>query len=197
MTSRDPSSAQVRAIPRLDPHESTIEGVRPIDRVIHVDRRGFLLETLREDDSGVSGNRFTMSYTSLTVPGEFRDVDRWHVHRKQVDRFIVVLGEMSLALFDARPDSASNGHLNVLALHGASWRRPVAGEPATASTSLVPIPTGVYHSLGNLGEEPFLYQNFPTELYNPADEGRVPFTDVIVPALGAPFSWSLVLRPSP
>jgi len=87
------------------PEEIRIDGAKPIPRTIHYDARGFLLETLRRDDDSVNGSKFAMSYTSATVSHAFRDRDRWHAHRIQSDRFLVVLGEMTLALYDARPTS--------------------------------------------------------------------------------------------
>jgi hypothetical protein len=58
----------------------------------------------------------------------------------------------------------------------------------------VTIPREVFHCIGNLHPvEPFLLQNYPTSLYNAADEGRVPFRDTPIPSLGGrPFSWDLV-----
>jgi dTDP-4-dehydrorhamnose 3,5-epimerase len=155
------------------------------------------METLRSDDVSVDGARFSMSYISLTLPGAFRDAHQWHLHKVQTDRFVVLLGEMMLALFDQRPDSPTNGTLEVIRMVGAS---PVPDASATARKEaevihLVPIPPGVLHCIGNLSPEPFLLQNYPTELYNSADEGRVPFTSVTAKRLGGPFDWARVKRP--
>jgi dTDP-4-dehydrorhamnose 3,5-epimerase len=149
---------------------------------------------LRNDDTALRGGRFAMSYTSVTVPGEYRDRDRWHFHPVQSDRFLVPLGEMTLALFDARTESPTHGQLEVLRLTGAPYRRVNAETPGDLTTQIVEVPPGVYHSLGNLSKDNFVVVNFPTELYNAADEGRVPFADVIVPARGIPFDWGHVAR---
>jgi dTDP-4-dehydrorhamnose 3,5-epimerase-like enzyme len=150
------------------------------------------METMRKDDASISGDQFAMAYTSVTVPGEFRDRDRWHVHRVQSDRFVVPLGEMILALYDGRPDSPAAGRLEVVRMTGAPLGAPGHRERRDLISSLVPIPPGVYHCIGNLSPHPYLLVNFPTELYNAEDEGRVPFTEVPVRALGGPFSWELV-----
>jgi dTDP-4-dehydrorhamnose 3,5-epimerase len=160
--------------------------------VIHFDSRGFLLETLRRDDTTVGGQEFAMSYASVTPPGEFRDRDRWHVHRVQTDRFVVALGEMILALYDARSDSPTRSRLEVVRMEGAPYSQPSRGTKREAETSLVSIPEGVYHCIGNLSAQPFLLINFPTELYNAEDEGRVPFREVPIDDLGGPFEWSRV-----
>lgn len=190
------SSALPRLIP-IEPSAIRIGGAKPIVRTLHQDPRGFLLETLRADDTAVDGARFSMSYSSVTLPGQFRDADRWHVHQVQTDRFVVVLGEMTLALFDRRPGSSTEGHLDVVRMTGA--RRDALSSPRARDlvTYLVPIPPGVLHCIGNLAAEPFVLQNFPTELYTPSDEGRVPFASLPVPSLGRPFAWDLVARSSP
>lgn len=152
------------------------------------------METLRSDDSPVDGSRFRMTYTSLTFPGHFRDADRWHVHRVQTDRFVVILGEMVLALCDDRPESPTRGRLEVIRMTGMTHDTLAPSSAGDLTGHLVPIPPGVLHCIGNLGAEPFLLQNFPTELYNPSDEGRVPFASKPIADLGQPFAWELVER---
>lgn len=178
----------------IEATEIKIQGVDPIPRTFHQDPRGFLIETLRSDDKSVNGAHFRMTYASLTVPGEYRDRDRWHVHRLQTDRFVVVLGEMMLALLDGREDSPTFDRLEVIRLRGSPFPVGSSSESAPVLTHLVPIPPGVLHCIGNLSTMPFLLQNYPTELYNPADEGRVPFADRPVAPSGATFSWAGVQR---
>jgi len=184
-----PSAARV--VP-IDPPAIRIGGAKAIPRTFHQDPRGFLIETLRADDDAVDGARFRMTYSSVTLPGQFRDADRWHVHKVQTDRFVVVLGEMMLALCDQRPGSPTHGHLDVVRMTGAPREAISSSRARDATTYLVPIPPGVLHCIGNLGTEPFLLQNFPTELYSPSDEGRVPFASLAIPSLGRPFAWELV-----
>lgn len=178
----------------IDPPSIRIVGSQPIERILHYDPRGFLLETLRVDDNGVDGSRFRMAYSSVTLPGQFRDADRWHVHKVQTDRFVVVLGEMVLSLLDGRPGSRTYGQLDVVRMVGASLKALARAPPRDVQTYLVPIPPGVLHCIGNLASEPVLLQNFPTELYNPSDEGREPFLTQGIPSLGRTFSWDMVRR---
>ncbi|MCI4319001.1 MAG: dTDP-4-dehydrorhamnose 3,5-epimerase family protein [Thermoplasmata archaeon] len=179
----------------IEPFDSHLHDVIVLPRTVHFDPRGFLIETLRSDDASVAGDRFAMSYTSVTVPGERRDIDRWHVHHHQEDRFVVPLGEMILALYDPRPLSPTRGRIEAIRMAGAPVHQPAspAGKRDLA-TAMVTIPREVYHCIGNLHrEEPFLLQNYPTALYNAADEGRVPFVDSPISSLGGrPFSWDLV-----
>ncbi len=177
----------------VEPPEIRIAGVATLPRTFHLDARGFLVETLRDDDPPPVRAPFRMSYSSLTRPGHFRDVDRWHVHRIQTDRFVVVLGEMILALFDRREDSPTRDRLAVVRMVGATYAaRDGTPDAAKAGSHVVTIPPGVLHCIGNLSSDPFLLQNFPTELYDPGDEGRVPFVDLRIPSLGRTFSWDLV-----
>jgi dTDP-4-dehydrorhamnose 3,5-epimerase-like enzyme len=153
------------------------------------------METLRSDDTSVAGHQFAMSYTSVTVPGERRDRDRWHVHHHQEDRFVVPFGEMILALYDPRPASPTRGRVEAIRMAGAPVRQPASPNgKRDLLTAMVTIPREVYHCIGNLHDvEPFLLQNYPTSLYNAADEGRVPFIEAPIPSLGdRPFSWDLV-----
>ncbi len=181
-------------IPPVEPESIRIDGARPIPRTFHYDPRGFLLETLRKDDASVRGSEFAMSYTSATVANEFRDVDRWHAHKIQTDRFVVLMGEMTLALYDARPASPTHGRLEVVRMVGAPFDGQYGTTKRDVPSSLVPIPPGIYHCVGNLSDRPFVLTNFPTELYNPGDEGRIPFRDVPIESLRGPFAWDRVAR---
>lgn len=178
----------------VDPPKVRIRDVVVIPRALHMDPRGLLVETLRADDAAVKGDHFAMTYTSVTVPGEMRDRDRWHVHQHQQDRFVVPLGEMVLALYDARERSPTYGTLDLLRMVGAPVQAPGTLGKRDETTHLVTIPERVYHCIGNLHpSEPFVLQNFPTRLFDPADEGRVLFQDVPVASLGGQgFSWSSV-----
>ena len=178
----------------IAPSEIRIVGAAPLARTVHLDPRGFLVETLRRDDAAVGGERFALAYSSLTVPGQYRDADRWHAHRIQTDRFVVPLGTMTLALLDARRESATYGRLEVIEMAGRPFSAPPVERPATETLALVPIPPGVYHCIGNRSSAPFLLQNFPTELYDPGDEGRVPFTEAAGLTGGVPFAWDRVGR---
>lgn len=182
---------KARTIP---PSSVRIRDVVVLARAIHQDPRGLLIETLREDDRPVGGEHFAMTYTSVTVPGEMRDRDRWHVHQHQQDRFVVPLGEMVLALYDARANSETRGTLDLLRMTGASIGHPNRTSKLDSITHMVTVPEGVYHCIGNLhSTEPFFLQNFPTRLYDQKDEGRVPFESVPIESLGGRgFAWELV-----
>jgi len=181
-------------IQTIAPTDSRILGVTVFPRVVHGDQRGFLMETLKSNEAPVRGNEFAMSYVSLTFPGQMRDKDRWHVHHHQMDRFVVLMGEMVLALYDSRPESQTHGVLQTVLMKGAfGTPHEPHGSKGDANTFMVTIPEEVYHCIGNLSDSPFLLQNYPTRLYDPADEGRVPFTSVPIDCLDkTPFAWEKV-----
>ena len=76
---------------------------------------GVLVETLRSDWKEIygDGREFAMQYFSVTPPGLARDENKWHLHYKQEDRFLVVAGEVVTACADYRRDSETYGLLNL------------------------------------------------------------------------------------
>lgn len=188
------------SIPRIEPSELRIHDSVVLLRALHGDPRGFLVETMRTDDRSIGGDQFAMSYTSVTLPGQFRDRHQWHLHQHQTDRFVVPLGEMTLVLYDARPSSPTSGTLAAIRMRGAPYHLPPGAPfPSHGSTYLITIPPGVCHIIGNLHpSEPFVLVNYPTRLYDPNDEGRRAFGEVPIAARGgAPFDWDQVQRDPP
>ena len=166
--------------------ETSIPGVLVRPLAVNRDPRGTLTELLRADWVGVFGDDlpFAQVYASVTAPGIARDEDRWHLHRRQTDRFVCLAGRMAVAIADARDDSPSLGRLLLVEL--------VAGEDAPAP-AMVAIPPGTLHGIVALGDAPAMLLNFPTRLYDASDEERVPFADAgIAVANGDLFSWDIV-----
>ncbi len=154
---------------------------------VNRDPRGILVETLRADwrDCYDAAERpFAQSYYSLTEPWIARDEDRWHVHARQEDRFVVPAGDVALALHDVRDGSPTRGRLNLIRLGDSNGDN---------GQYLVVIPCGVLHGFMVVGPKAALLLNYPTRLYDPADEGRVPFAEVAARLPdGTLFSWDLV-----
>lgn len=148
-----------------------IDGViiRPL--AIHQDATGSLVETLRRDWTDVFNDKelaFAMQYMSITPPGVARDEDKWHVHKDQQDRFICVGGHIVTACFDPRQNSKTRGQLNLF----------VMGPKIPEEMYLLVIPKEVYHGFINIAKVPAYLLNFPTQLYNPDDEGRIAKTEL-------------------
>ena len=146
--------------------EDLIDGVvvRPLK--IHRDASGILVETLRIDwddvYKSINGD-FAMQYMSKTPAGLARDEDEWHVHQKQKDRFICISGKIVTAVYDPRDDSKTNGKLNLFSM----------GPGTDEEMYIVVIPEETYHGFMVISQEDGMLLNFPTQLYNGEDEGRV------------------------
>lgn len=163
-----------------------IEGVTLRGLQVNRDPRGTLTELLRSDWPDVYGPEmpFAQSYLSTTGPGVARDEDRWHVHQHQTDRFYCISGQIVVAIADARASSATAGRIMLVEL--------TADSDAPASL-MVTIPPGTLHGFVVASEAPASLMNFPNRLYDPSDEGRLPFADAgITFPDGTPFTYDAV-----
>lgn len=167
---------------------SRVEGAVLRELVTHRDPRGTLTELLKADWQDVFGEGmpFAQVYTSTTAPGVARDVDMWHLHQHQTDRFYCLRGTIVVAIADPREDSPTRGNVMLVQL--------AAAEDGPAPL-LVTIPPRTLHGFVVTSEEPATLLNFPNRLYDPSDEGRVPFGEagVTFPD-GTPFSYDAVRR---
>jgi dTDP-4-dehydrorhamnose 3,5-epimerase len=60
---------------------------------------------------------------------------------------------------------------------------------------IVLIPKGTLHGFLVVSKEPAILLNFPTGLYNPQEEGRVPYEEANVKLdSGEDFNWDLVRK---
>ncbi len=153
---------------------------------VNKDESGVLVETLKtnwEDIYG-SGREFSMQYYSITPPGLARDEDVWHFHPTvQEDRMGVIQGEVIIAIADKRENSETKDVINLFRVN------------ALEDPYLLLIPKNTFHAFFVSSKEPAILINFPTALYNPEEEGRMPFekADVRIED-GTPFSWDLVRK---
>lgn len=173
----------------INAEQISIEGVGVLKRTIFADSRGFLIETFansKEQDPSV------YSYSSLVQPGCAKDVDKFHHHQKQQDRFTVVLGKLWILLYDTRKNSPTYGRVEVVEVSGGN---PEIQEKIILPAYTITIPQGVYHGIKNPGELPTILVNHPTFEYNPEDEGRTLFSEIQIPFINnANFSWDLVKK---
>jgi dTDP-4-dehydrorhamnose 3,5-epimerase-like enzyme len=159
-------------------HDVVIRALRT-----HRDPRGTLTELLRADWPDVFGDRmpFAQVYTSTTAPGVARDVDKWHVHQHQTDRFYCVSGRIVVAIADPRDDSPTNGALMLVEL---------SAQDDAPAPLMVTIPPRTLHGFVVTSETPATLLNFPNRLYDANDEGRVPFTEANIRlGDGRPFQY--------
>lgn len=151
----------------LNNQKDLIDGVILRKLVLHKDESGLLVETLRidwEDVFNLNNMRFAMQYISVTPPKIARDEDKWHVHGLQKDRFICVSGRIVTAIYDPREASPTKDKLNLFLMS------PQKEE----EMYMVVIPEETYHGFMVISQQPGYLLNFPTQLYNPEDEGRIP-----------------------
>jgi dTDP-4-dehydrorhamnose 3,5-epimerase len=156
---------------------------------VNEDESGVLVETLRKDwvDIYNDGREFSMQYYSETASGLARDEKVWHYHPTvQDDRFSVIKGEVVVAIADNREESETKGLLNLFYIN------------AKKNPYLVLIPRRTLHGFLVVSGESAILINFPTGLYNPKEEGRVPYEDAQVKTGdGVLFNWDLVRKEFP
>lgn len=142
---------------------SALPGVRWGSLVRHADDRGSFRELWRAEafgslDPGLAGQaagspvRFVQSNLSVSAAGVLRGL---HLHRRQLDHWVVTAGRAFVALVDVRP-----------MLAGAD--RPAVECRELAADGWVSIPTGVAH--GFLALEPLDLVYFVTNEFDGSDE---------------------------
>ncbi|HEX5240551.1 MAG TPA: dTDP-4-dehydrorhamnose 3,5-epimerase family protein [Candidatus Limnocylindrales bacterium] len=162
---------------------STLAGVRWGSITRHADERGSFRELWRagafgEVDPSDAGSpagqplRFTQSNLSISATGVLRGL---HLHRRQLDHWVVAAGTAFIALVDVRP-----------MFRGAS--RPLVETRVASPDTTVSIPIGVAH--GFLALEPIDLIYFVTNDYDGTDElgfawndplAAVPWPEVATP----------------
>lgn len=152
---------------------------------INQDASGLLVETLRKDWKEIygPGREFAMQYYSVTPDGVARDENVWHYHRIQEDRFLVVSGTIVTAIADNRQDSLTRGLLNLFYME------------ARMDPYILLIPKKTLHGFMAVSKPSAILLNYPTALYNPKDEARIPYSKVNIKMNnGSLFSWDKVRR---
>lgn len=151
---------------------------------VNKDDSGILVETLRTDWKEIYGRKreFAMQYYSVTQPGLARDEKVWHCHPTvQEDRFLVIVGEIVVAVADPREDSPTNGLLNLFYMQSSS------------DPYILLIPKQTLHGFMVVSSAPATLLNFPTALYNPKEEERISYKEAgIKLPNGTLFNWDLV-----
>jgi dTDP-4-dehydrorhamnose 3,5-epimerase len=150
---------------------------------VNRDESGILVETLRTDWKEIYGKdrEFAMQYFSVTKSAVARDEDVWHYHTQQEDRFLVAQGEIVAAVADNRQDSETFGLINLFHMK------------ADIDPYILLIPKGTLHGFLVVSHTPAVLLNFPTRLYDPSEEQRLPYAEAkIKNSEGSLFSWDQV-----
>lgn len=160
--------------------------VRPLR--VNRDPRGTLTEALKVDWDDVYSQEhlpFKQMYFSTTDPGVARDKDQWHFHPGgQRDRFGVIRGDIVVAVLDKRDESPTKDLLNLF------WMGESLGDNGQY---LLVIPERTLHGFVVVSDTPATLFNFPTRLYDPAEEVRVPMAEAVLKH-SQPFSWDKVVE---
>lgn len=135
------------------------------------DERGMIMHMLREDDSCFE--RFGEIYFSVVYP---EVVKGWHVHKKMILNYAVVIGMIKLVLFDGRPGSPTFGEIQEICMGEDNYL-------------LVKIPFGVTNGFKGIGTKPAIVANCATLPHDAEEIIRIdPFKNDI------PYNWELKNR---
>jgi dTDP-4-dehydrorhamnose 3,5-epimerase len=138
---------------------SAIPGVRWGAVARHADERGSFRELWRagwfadQAGRGAPEPPFVQANLSTSAAGVLRGL---HLHRRQLDFWVVAAGRALVALVDARPLLEGTG------------ARPIVETREIAADATVTIPAGVAH--GFLALEPLQLAYFVTAEYDASDE---------------------------
>lgn len=129
------------------------------------DKRGWLMEVLRCDDSQFK------QFGQVYVTAAYLDVVKaWHLHKKQTDNIACVYGKAILALYDAREESPTKGNSSEYIIN-------------ENNRQIVTILPGIYHGfkaednialLINIPDLPYDYKN-PDEHRLPPDSKEISY----------------------
>lgn len=145
-----------------------IDGVVIKDLVTHRDERGFFREIIRVTDEFFEEGFGQWSHSLMYQA----TAKAWHIHKVQVDWWYVPIGVLKVALYDTRENSPTHGALMEFFM----------GENQLAQ--VVRIPSGVAHGCRCLSGPAHLFY-ITSQIYNPADEGRIAHDD---PTIG--YDWT-------
>ena len=136
------------------------------------DDRGYFLEVARLQQ-GLAADfapATTQVSAALSYPGTIK---AFHFHRYQTDLWVPAQGVFQVALVDMRPDSPTYGVKNTMYVGSLKpWQ--------------ILIPPGVGHGYKVVGENAAMLVYVTNQLYNPKDEGRVPYNDTSIA-----YDWEL------
>ena len=144
-----------------------IQGVEVEPLHVLPDDRGCFAELFRFGEPGMERDfdaahhahiqvAFTVSY-----PGVIKAI---HYHFEQIDLWAPISGMLQVCLYDLREPSPTCGGLNTLFVGSSRpWK--------------LRIPPGVGHGYKVLGIESSVLVYTMNRLYNPHDEGRIPYDD--------------------
>ena len=149
-----------------------IDGVRVQPVAVWPDDRGYFLEVARMGH-GLPADfpaASTQVSCALSYPGTIK---AFHFHRFQTDFWVPAGGMFQVGLVDLRQESRTFGAKNTLYV-------------GTLRPWQILIPPGVGHGYKVIGEQAAMLVYVTNRLYDPSDEGRIPYND---PSIA--YDWEL------
>ncbi len=149
-----------------------IAGVEVKPFPVWPDDRGYFLEVARLGQGLVAGfsSASTQVSAALNYPGIIK---AFHYHKFQTDYWVPAAGLLQVALADLRRGSRTFGVKNTLYVGALRpWQ--------------LLIPPGVAHGYKVIGDQPSVLVYVTDRIYDPADEGRIPYDDS-----GIAYDWEL------
>lgn len=144
-----------------------IDGVVLKELVTFPDERGYFREIIRNTDEFFAEGFAQWSHSMMNTGV----AKAWHIHKIQVDWWYVACGLLKVALYDNRAESKTYRTTMELLLGDHQPGR------------VLRVPPGVAHGCKALSGPVHLFY-ITSHVYNPADEGRIPFDD---PEIG--YDW--------
>lgn len=89
------------------------------DVSVHADERGYLFDVF-DEEWGWHPEPLTRVYVSTILPGIGKG---WDLHKEHEDRYTVLQGEMSVAMYDGREDSPTFGAVFTCCFRSAAAAR--------------------------------------------------------------------------
>ena len=118
-----------------------IEGIKVISLRQIEDDRGKVMHMLRSDSKNFK--KFGEIYFSTVHPNK---VKGWHLHSKMTLNYAVVLGEIKLVLYDARPNSKTKGKIQEFFLSQKNYK-------------LISVPPLIWNGFMGIGEQTSIVAN--------------------------------------
>lgn len=140
-----------------------IDGVQVQPYDLWPDDRGYFLEVIRmrQGLAAAFAPETTQLSAAVSYPGTIK---AFHFHKFQTDLWVPMSGVFQVALVDLRPDSPTFGLKNTLYVGALKpWQ--------------ILIPPGVGHGYKVVGESAGTLVYVTNQIYNPSDEGRIPYND--------------------
>ncbi len=149
-----------------------IAGIRIQPFPVWPDDRGYFLEVARLGQGLVS--EFPAQSTQVSAAFNYPGIVKaFHYHKLQTDYWAAATGLLQVALVDLRVGSSTYGWKNTLYVGALRpWQ--------------ILIPPGVAHGYKVIGEQPSVLVYITNRIYDPTDEGRVPYNDT-----GIAYDWEL------